>query len=134
MYTLIDELMASPSAPLGATARHHTEMRVLSALGAFRTDPAPNYQHWKALADMVTVMHLLHCAGEIADGDGLIQEAMDHVVGLRDTMRFTGPALRVLSALAQDYGQVLDELPARALIRAHRRATKRLSAVKKGKP
>lgn len=133
MYSLIDELMASPSAPLGATARYHTEMKVLEALDAFRADPAPNYRHWKALADMVTVMHLLHCAGEVADGDGLIQEAMDHTVSLRDTMRFTGRALRVLSALVRDYGQVLDELPARALIRAHRKATKRLSAVKKGK-
>ena len=132
MYSLIDELIASPSAPLGATARYHTEMRVLEALDAFRAAPAPNYRHWKALADMVTVMHLLHCAGEIADGDGLIQEAMDHVGTLRDTMRFTGPALKAISALAQDYGQVLDELPARALIRAHRRATKRLQAVKRG--
>lgn len=138
-YTLMDELMADPVKPLPVRDRQYTIGGMLQALAAIKTDPVPSLTHWRVLSDMVNIMHTLIDMGELTDENALLHDAMEAMVGAAERhkaghpLRFDGPGVQSMAALAEDYTTVIETLPARTMIRSHRLTEKRIHAIRKGK-
>lgn len=137
-YTLIDELMADPVNPLPAENRRYTVGGMLQALDAIKTDPTPSVAHWRVLSDMVNMMDTLIEMGELEDNGGLINDAIVAMKGAAarqkagQPLRFDGPGVLAMAALAEDFSAAVDALPARTMIRCHRQTEKRIRAIRKG--
>lgn len=138
-YTLLDEMMASPTEPLPLKDRLYTVSGMQQALFAIKVDPHPSVVDWRVLSDMVNLMHTLVDMGELEDGQNLLRDAMESMVDAANrhkgghTLRFDGPGVRAMTALFEDYSQALDALPARTMIRCHRLTEKRMRDIRSGK-
>ena len=151
IYTLHDELMASDNKPLPQAQRTHHLSKMHLALHAMERMDAPTVNDWRLLSDAVEMMHALvtqgelqernadgrtiashwrGCRGEIIavrDSAGLIDDAMQalgeagghHLQG--KNLRLSGKGLEAVRNVLNDYTEAINTLPARTMIRCHRR-------------
>lgn len=137
-YTLWDELMADAVKPLPLAHRLYTIGGMQQALDSIKRDPQPSVLDWRVLSDMVNLMNTLVDMGELLDARDLLDDAhramsiaaAHHKAGR--ALRFDGPGVQAMDALFADYTTVVNELPARVLIRCHRATEKRMRAIHKG--
>ena len=72
---------------------------------------------------------------EIADTSGLLSDAVDAMVSTGEQMsnghlmRLTGPSITAVRAVLDDYTAALTLLPARTMVRCHRKTEKRMHEV-----
>lgn len=138
-YSVLDELMASPTQALPAASRQHLVGVMLQALAAIKADPAPSTDHWKALSDMVNMMETLVQAGELEDTNRLIDDAVGAMVRAANrfkagqALRFDGEGVQTMAALAEDFAAAVEALPARVMVRCHRATEKRIGAIRAGR-
>lgn len=161
-YSRIDEMMASPHEPLSAERRRHQLSRMWEGLRAIETAPDPTNDDWRLCSDAVNLMETLlrqgdkrvdehgeastnwwrNCQGEwvqIHDNDNLLMDAITALTaaGIRKLnggqIRLDAPGIQAVRAVLEDYCALLDVLPARSIIRAHRLTEQRISEVLAGK-
>jgi hypothetical protein len=138
-YTHWDVLMASPTEPLPVEKRMFQLTRMFEGLSALERDPAPTYDDWKVVSDALNMMETLLVMGQVEDPDDLIGEAAMALAkaGNRSLkghpIRLDASAIQLIRAILQDYCDVLDNLPARTMIQAHRQTENRVTKIIQGK-
>lgn len=161
-YSRIDEMMASPYQTLSAERRRQQLSRMWEGLRAIETAPNPSTDDWRVCSDAVNIMETLlrngdarpdehgeastnwwrDCAGDwvqIHDSDSLLMDAVTALAaaGIRrldgGQIRLDAAGTQAVRAVLEDYRNLLDVLPARTIIRAHRLTEKRISDVFSGR-
>lgn len=139
-YTLWHELLASAVDPLPLAKRTHQVTRMWQGLAAIERGQAPTPEDWRMCSDAVNLMETLVEEMRVADdGQGLLQDAIAALAsaGRRHQggmpIRLDAPGIRAVRAVLEDYAEILDALPARTMVRAHRLTERRIGAILAGK-
>lgn len=161
-YSHIDEMLASPYQPLSAERRRHQLSRMWEGLRAIETAPEPTNDDWRVCSDAINLIETLlrngdarpdehgevstnwwrDCAGDwvqIHDNGKLLTDAITAMTaaGIRKLdggqIRLDADGTQAVRAVLEDYRNLLDVLPARTIIRAHRLTEKRISDVFSGR-
>ena len=137
-YSLMDELMASPSSPLPKSKRVYQLQRMRQGLDSMINGKPTSYD-WSVVSDSINLLETLVDAGIAADTDGLLDEAVEAMVCASVAIKkkakaeLTNSQANAIRAVLEDYEMCINELPAREIIRTHRRTEKRLLEIKRGK-
>ncbi len=139
-YTHWDELMASASEPLPQAQRTYQLTRMYQGLHALETAAEPGKEDWRVVSDAVNMLETLVVEMQVCeDASGLLMDAVRGmaVAGKRNmaggSIRMDGAGIKSVRAILSDYAELLDVLPARAMIRCHRLTEKRLHELLDGK-
>ena len=155
-YSVLDELMASDSQPLPEEKRTHQLSRMHKGLEDMMHAPTPSADSWRVLSDAVNLLetlvlegeapqrdaagrivasHWRGCDGEpveVRDSSGLLLDAITALAHAGNRMlhgkplRLDGPGLVAVRAVLEDYQAALECLPARTMIRCHRKTAARV--------
>ena len=135
----MDELMASPSSPIPEAKRVYQIDRMQRGLNSMLTAKNPTSFCWSVVSDSINLLETLITDGVAADNDGLIDEAIEAMVCASVAMKsktkveLSDSQANAIRAVLEDYEMCLNDLPARQIIRTHRRTEKRLLEIKRGK-
>ena len=139
-YTLWHELLASATEPLPLAKRTHQVTRMLQGLAAIELAEEPARDDWRVCSDAVNLMETLVVEQKVAeDTQGLLTDAIAALAaaGRRHQggmpIRLDGPGIQAVRAVLEDYAALLDVLPARTVIRAHRLTERRIAAILDGR-
>lgn len=139
-YTLIDEISASPTQPLAHNKRDYQLTRMWQGLHAMERLTNPTQDDWRVVSNAVNMMETLIEMGELADGDCLLHDAVTAMAeaGTRHAtkgapIRLSGPGMMAIRGLLEDYEEAMKALPARTMIRAHRKTERRVQEILRGK-
>jgi hypothetical protein len=138
-YTMIDELMASPTEPLPINKRMYQLELMWQGLENLEKADVPTVHDWIVVSDAVNMLEALRDLGVVEDPDDAIEDAVQAMgkAGMRSldghNIRLDGRYITLMRGLLEDYCTALEALPARTVIRAHRYAEKRIQAILKGK-
>jgi kynureninase len=119
-YSHWDVLLASPTEPLPLKKRQYQMGLMLKALENCKTNPS--VQDIAALSTAVDLMNTLCDMGHLEDKEKALEDAMIALMheNLNDI------EVRMFEGILEDYQMVMDNLPARTMIAAHRETEKRL--------
>ena len=137
-YSLIDELSASPTKPMPADHRLHQLTRMWQGLAAIEQAPAPTTADWRVVSDAVNLMETLVEMGVLQDGQGLLADAVTGMAaagkrGLQGgVIRLDKPGMLAVRAILEDYAEAIAILPARVMVRAHRKTESRIREILSG--
>jgi mRNA-degrading endonuclease YafQ of YafQ-DinJ toxin-antitoxin module len=139
-YTIMDEMMASPTEPLPIEHRTHQLTMMYGGLNAMETAPTPTTDDWRVVSDAVNLMETLVVEMKVCeDSSGLLMDAITGLAlaGKRNmaggSIRMDGAGIKSVRAILSDYADLLEVLPARVMIRCHRLTEKRLHELLDGK-
>ena len=148
-YTLMDVIMASPLQPLPEELRGHQLKRMRNGLEAMEKSANPTTDDWRVVSDAVNIMETLvnngpwlDCDGDpvdVTDANGLLQDAVTAMAmaGKRHknggNIRLDGTGIQAVRAVLEDYSDMLEVLPARTMIKAHRETERRIHEILAGK-
>jgi hypothetical protein len=131
-YSTLAVMLASTTEPLPARWRTHQLQQMYQGLHALETSghPAPN--DWRCVSDAVNLLETLVAMGVVQDAQGLLPDAIAALAkaARRRTsghaLRLDGPGIQAVRAVLEDYAAVLNALPARTIIQAHRATEQRI--------
>lgn len=148
-YTMLDEMLASPSEPIHPDKRIHQLFAMRQAFDNLLHSPEPTTHDWRLCSDAVNMMETfvtrktwLDCDGDpvdIEDNSGLLQDAITAlaIAGQRHRkgghIRLDAAGINAVRAILDDYAALAETMPARALIACHRATEKRIHAILRGK-
>lgn len=150
-YSILTELSASPTEPMPLQRRSYQLTRMWQGLTAIERAPEPTKDDWRVCSDAVNLMetlitanhgYWLDCDGEVVrveDTQGLLQDAITALAmaGKRNlkggNIRLDGQGLVAVRGILEDYATILETLPERTLIKAHRLTEKRILDILRGK-
>ena len=138
-HTLLDELSASPTEPLPPAARTHQLTRMWQGLASIEQAQQPTTDDWRVVSDAVNLMETLVELGVLEDGQGLLQDAVAGMAmaGKRamqgGAIRLDGQGIRAVRAVLEDYAEATAVLPARVMVRAHRKTEARILEILTGR-
>ncbi len=148
-YSIWDVMLASPSELLPQQLRRHQLTRMHGGLEAMEKAPNPTTDDWRVVSDAVNIMETLINNGpwldrdgepvEITDASGLLNDAITalamagnrHKAG--GNIRMDGAGIQAVRAVLEDYSDLLEVLPARTMIKAHRETERRIHEILTGK-
>lgn len=139
-YTMLDEMMASPTEPLATEKRQHQLLRMYQGLASLETSPEPSTEDWRLCSDAVNLMETLVLEMKVCeDTTGLLMDAITalakagqrHMAG--GPIRLDGAGIQAVRAVLSDYADVLEVLPARTMVRCHRLTEKRIHDILQGR-
>ena len=119
-YSLMDELLASPINPLPIEKRKWQIGRMYEALENCKVKSEP--KDIKVLSTAIDLLVTLQDHGFIEDSDKALEDGM---VALMQT-NLNDLEVRTFEGILEDYQMVMENLPARTMISAHRATEKRL--------
>jgi len=138
-YSLMDEMLASPTEPMAAASRVHVLTTMWEGLHAFERAVAPNAHDWRVCSDAVNLMESLVDMGVIEDASGLLTDAVAALgqAGAR-AQRGEGLSLdtagqHAVRSVLENYAVVLEQVPARTMVRCHRRTERRIREILVGR-
>ena len=139
-YGMLDELMASATEPMPLDKRTHQLSRMWQGLAAIEHAPKPTAEDWRVCSDAVNLLETLVRDMRVAeDSQGLLMDAITalDMAGRRHfangTIRLDGPGIHAVRSVLEDYAALLEALPARTVVRAHRLTERRIHQIHTGK-
>jgi hypothetical protein len=140
VYSMLDEMMASPTEPLAQEKRQFHLLRMYEGLRALEIAPEPSTEAWRVVSDAVNLMETLILEMKICeDASGLLMDAITAMAkaGQRNlaggAIRLDGPGIQAVRAVLRDYAELIEVLPARTMVRCHRLTEKRILNILQGK-
>lgn len=138
-YSALDILMASPTEPTPADKRRHQLSRMWQGLAALETAPTPSTNDWRVCSDAVNLLETLVDMGVCEDSSGLLMDAITalaqagqrHMKG--QPLRLSGHGMQAVRAVLEDYAAVLEQIPHRTALEAHRRTERRIHEISSGR-
>lgn len=136
--SLLDVLRASPIQPLPPSQRIAMLARMWSGLAAIEREPDAGRAEWRSVTDALNLMEALAEMGHAVDQSGLLDDATAAMCAALTrwqqsrVMRLDGAGLRAVRAVLEDYSAAVDTLPARVVMSACLRVTRRTRAVLRG--
>lgn len=134
-FGLARELMASPTDPMPREKREHQLLAMWSGLASLERSAQPSSEDWRAVSDAINLMETLVQMGECEDASGLLPQAVTamgaagHRALSGQTLRLDGAGIQAVRAVLEDYSSVVEVLPERTLLRAHRLTEQRIIEV-----
>jgi hypothetical protein len=134
-YSLLDVLAASPTEPVSTAHRLHQLTIMHQGLLSIETAPEPTVNDWRVCSDAVNIMETLVDMKVVEDSSGLLNDAIRALAeaGRRQksgkAMRLDALGIQAVRAVLADYGDVLEQVPARTIIQAHRLTEKRIHEI-----
>ena len=122
-YTHWDVMLASPTDPLPEKKRQYQMNLMRNALENCKTKP--EVMDIAALATAVDLMDTLREMGHLEDADNALEDAMTAL--MKDT--FNDIEIKLFEGILEDYQTVIDNIPARVMIMAHRATEKRIERI-----
>jgi len=138
-YSILDEMMASPTAPTPERNRVYQLTRMWEGLHSIESASEPTNDDWSVCSDAVNLMETLVSQGIVVDSSGLLQDAVDGLAlaGRRSmqgkTIRLDGRGIQAVRAVLEDYAACLAVLPYRTIIRCHRATERRIREILRGR-
>lgn len=138
-FSLVAELMASPTQPLSLAVRTEQLTKMWQALRALEIEATPTKEDWRVLADTVNLMETLLEMGEVNDSGNLLKTATTAMVmACRRTVkgyaiRLDAAGMMAIRSVLEDYAAVIEQLPARTMVRCHRLTERRIRATQSGR-
>jgi len=139
-YTLMDEIMSSPTVPISEDRRTYQLTLLYQALAALKLDPQPTKYDWQVCSDCVNLMETLILEMKVCqDQDNLLNDATMALVraGKRkkdgNNIRLDAEGIKSLQALFEDYAELVAILPERVMVKCFRLTEKRIQYLRKGK-
>ena len=139
-YSMIEVLLASPTEPMPATKRVHELTRMWQGLAAIERGQAPTLDDWRTCSDAVNIMETLICEMKVCqDSSGLLDDATAALASAgrrhRDQLpiRLNAAGIQAVRAVLEDYAELLEQLPARTVIQAHRLTEQRIREILAGR-
>jgi hypothetical protein len=139
-YDTWSELTASATDPLPESKRLHQLTRMWQGFVAMQDQPKPSTDDWRVCSDAVNLMETLVLEMRVAeDSQGLLNDAIRALAmaGRRNLaghpIRLDGPGIQAVRAVLEDYAAMLEALPARTMVRAHRLTEARIHNILAGK-
>jgi hypothetical protein len=123
-YTHWDVLMASPTEPLPLKKRQYQMNLMRKALENCKTEST--VRDVAVLATAVDLMVTLCEMGHLEDQDNALEDAM--IALMQDN--FNDIEVRMFEGILEDYEMVMENIPARVMISAHRITEKRINKEK----
>lgn len=140
VYSMLDEMMASPTEPLTQEKRQYQLLRMYEGLRALEIAPEPSTEDWRLCSDAVNLVETLVLEMKVCeDTTGLLMDAITalakagqrHMAG--GPIRLDGAGIQAVRAVLSDYADVLEALPARTMVRCHRMTEKRIHDILEGR-
>jgi uncharacterized protein YyaL (SSP411 family) len=135
-YSHWDVLMASKTEPLPKQKRDNQLTVMKAGLANIERAPEVTLKDWEVVFDAVNMMQTLLEMGLVADEQDAIGDATTALAnaGMRHlqkgmSIRLNGPDIVTLRGVLEDYEMVLENLPARTMIAAHRATEKRIQEI-----
>lgn len=139
-YSLIDLLLASATEPTPIEKRTHQLSKMWEGLASLEKDPQPSTNDWRVCSDAVNLMETLVDMGVCQDASGLLHDAVAALAlaGARHIeegkpIRLNGQGMWAIRSVLEDYAQVLEQIPHRTALEAHRRTERRIHEIHTGK-
>jgi hypothetical protein len=139
VYSLIDELTASPVNPMPQAMRTAQLTQMLTGLNALEKDAEPKIRDWQVVSDAINLVETLVVMRVCADESGLLADAVTamakagqrHLAG--GNIRLDAAGIQAVRAVIEDYASMLDVVPHRDMVHCHRQTEKRILEIFKGK-
>ncbi|PZO11809.1 MAG: hypothetical protein DCF26_20315 [Burkholderiales bacterium] len=138
--TILDEMLASQTEPLPLQKRTHELTHMLQGLAAIERGEKPTLDDWRRCSDALNHLETLIVVMKVAaDHQGLLEDAIKALVAaghrFRDGLpiRLDGPGIQAVRAMLEDYSDLVEQLPARTIIRAQRLTERRVRAIQSGR-
>jgi hypothetical protein len=138
-YTLVDELMASPTAPMSAADAAVRVNAARRALEHIQTADKPAVMDWRTCAMVGNVIEVMLERGSAQDPDGLLadaqralRQASERAIREGVPIRLTGPGLTAVTWMIDSFEEMLAVAPHRMMIRAFRETDKRIRELDRG--
>lgn len=150
-YGVWSELYASATKPMPIEKRVHQLSRMRQGLNAMERADSPVKDDWRVCSDAVNIMetlvnvnggHWLACDGgvvHVQDANGLLMDAITAMAmaGKRNlegkNIRLDARGLVAVRGVLEDYALILETLPERELVKAHRLTENRLIDMLEGR-
>lgn len=139
-YTLVHELLASDTQPMALARRTHQLTRMWQGLAAIEGAQQPTTEDWRLCSDAVNLVETMVVEMQVAtDASGLLQDAITALAaaGRRHrggmSIRLDGPGITAVRGVLEDYAALIEQLPERTVIRAHRLTERRIHQILAGK-
>ena len=139
-YTLMDEIMSSPTVPIFEDRRTYQLTLLYQALAALKLDPQPTKYDWQVCSDCVNLMETLILEMKVCqDQDNLLNDATMALVraGKRkkdgNNIRLDAEGIKAIQALFEDYAELVAIFPERVMVKCFRLTEKRIQDLRKGK-
>ena len=139
-YSVIDEMLASPTEPLPQAWRTNQLTKMYQGLSNMEQADNPTPDDWRVVSDAVNLVETLVVEMKVCeDGSGLLMDAITALAkaGKRSkagqTLRLDGEGIVAVRSILRDYAELLDVLPARTMVRCHRLTEKRLHEILSGR-
>ena len=139
-YTLIDEMMASPTEPLPQEWRTYQLTRMYAGLSNLEQADNPTPDDWRVVSDAVNLVETLVVEMKVCQDDsGLLMDAITALAmaGKRSkegkTLRLDGAGIVAVRSILRDYSELIEVLPARVMVRCHRLTEQRIQDILNGK-
>jgi hypothetical protein len=138
-YTLLDVISASATEPLNLGFRTFQLTRMYEGLHAMETAPEPTTDDWRVCSDAVNLMETLVAMKVVEDSTGLLMDAITalamagrrHMAG--GNIRLDAPGIQAVRAVLEDYAAVIEQVPARTMLQAHRKTEQRIHEILQGR-
>lgn len=138
-YSVMDELLASPTDPMPTAKRTHQLTRMWQGLASIESNAEPSTEDWRVCSDAVNLLETMVLEMHVAeDTSGLLPDAIAALAyaGRRHfthgAIRLDGPGIHAVRSVLEAYAELLELLPARIIIRAHRLTERRIHAIYSG--
>lgn len=125
-YTMLDEMLSSPTSPTPTSSRVHQLTRMWGGLHSIESESDPSTDDWRVCSDAVNLLETLVEQGIVVDVSGLLHDAVTALAmaGQRHyshgVIRLDAQGIQSVRAVLEDYAACLDALPHRTMIRCHR--------------
>lgn len=163
-YSVVDELLASDTQPMDSDTQQYQHETLHACMNNIEGTEQVNVTAWLKLSDVVNLMetlvmygeapvsndsgfvfasHWRGCDGlpvEVADSAGLLTDAMSAMAGAAkrhaagEPISLDAHGTVAVQTVLDNYLAVLQVLPARTMVRCHRRTEKRLRELMKQDP
>lgn len=138
-YTLLDVIQASAVHPMPEARRTYQLTRMYEGLRSLETSPEPTTEDWRVCSDAVNLMETLIGMGTVEDGTGLLMDAITALAeaGRRHqkghAIRLDARGIQAVRAILEDYATVLESVPERTMLQAHRLTERRIIEILAGR-
>lgn len=139
VYSLMDEMTASPSKPMPQAMRNAQLTQMLTGLNGLETSLEPTHRDWQVVSDAINLMETLVKMKVCEDESGLLTDAITamakagqrHLTG--KNLRLDALGIQAVRAVIEDYASMLNTVSHRDMVRCHRQTEKRILEILKGK-
>ncbi|WP_441280607.1 hypothetical protein [Tardiphaga sp. 862_B3_N1_1] len=139
-FTLMDELMASAVDPISPPLNAHRFKVARDSVEALRSPETATPKAWGTCCAVANSMETMLADGMVQDPGGLLQDAiaaLQHAIASGDTLKgiisIPPEALPAVRHLIEDWCSVLEQAPARDVIRSMRKTEVRSRQIAAGK-